>query len=247
MVSTVIGTARRGNRNWVHLDVRAFNGLMEALETGNTLTYPVSDSVDPTGDNATSPGRPATVKTRSCSTPRCLPTLPAATASTSAAPAPTPPRTPLHSTASTYPRSSASRIPHTLATSNTPHRHHALTRHPRTFGQSFIPLARTPCAVLRGQAELPGSAGWTSFSSSGRCGEAGLAPCTGECPDHLLITGPHHLTLVLKEFAEHHNTHRPHRFLDQHPPAALPPFSATIQPLRRDRLGGHLHEYVHVA
>jgi ornithine decarboxylase len=44
MVSTVIGTARRGNRDWAHLDVGAFNGLMEALETGNTLTYPVSDS-----------------------------------------------------------------------------------------------------------------------------------------------------------------------------------------------------------
>ena len=44
MVSTVIGTARRGDRDWVHLDVGAFNGLMEALETGNTLTYPVSDS-----------------------------------------------------------------------------------------------------------------------------------------------------------------------------------------------------------
>ena len=39
MVSTVIGTARRGDRDWVHLDVGAFNGLMEALETGNTTAY----------------------------------------------------------------------------------------------------------------------------------------------------------------------------------------------------------------
>jgi ornithine decarboxylase len=44
MVSTVIGTARRADRDWAHLDVGAFNGLMEALETGNTLNYPVSDS-----------------------------------------------------------------------------------------------------------------------------------------------------------------------------------------------------------
>jgi ornithine decarboxylase len=28
----------------VHLDVGAFNGMMEALETGNRLQYPVSDS-----------------------------------------------------------------------------------------------------------------------------------------------------------------------------------------------------------
>jgi putative transposase len=32
-----------------------------------------------------------------------------------------------------------------------------------------------------------------------------------ECLDHLLITGPRHLTLVLQEFVEHYNTHRPHR------------------------------------
>jgi len=30
-----------------------------------------------------------------------------------------------------------------------------------------------------------------------------------ECLDHLLITGPRHLTLVLQEFVEHYNTHRP--------------------------------------
>jgi len=46
MVSTVIGVAERHGRRWVHLDVGAFNGLMEALETGNQLRYPVSDSRD---------------------------------------------------------------------------------------------------------------------------------------------------------------------------------------------------------
>ncbi|HEY6595249.1 MAG TPA: type III PLP-dependent enzyme, partial [Asanoa sp.] len=44
LVAGVIGTARRGTRDWVHVDVGAFNGMMEALETGNTLAYPVSDS-----------------------------------------------------------------------------------------------------------------------------------------------------------------------------------------------------------
>ena len=70
-----------------------------------------------------------------------------------------------------------------------------------------------------------------------------------ECLDHLIITGPRHLKQVLHEFIEHYNTHRPHRSLDQRPPAGPtpPPSGATIQPLRRDRLGGLVHEYVQVA
>jgi putative transposase len=70
-----------------------------------------------------------------------------------------------------------------------------------------------------------------------------------ECLDHLLITGPRHLAVVLGEFVEHYNTHRPHRLLRQHPPASPPPprSCAAVRPLRRDRLGGLIHEYVHVA
>jgi ornithine decarboxylase len=44
MVATVIGTAQRAGRRWVHLDVGAFNGFMEALESGNLLRFPVTDS-----------------------------------------------------------------------------------------------------------------------------------------------------------------------------------------------------------
>jgi hypothetical protein len=64
-----------------------------------------------------------------------------------------------------------------------------------------------------------------------------------------LIAGPRHLAVVLQEFVEHYNTHRPHRSLDQHPPTGRtpPPSGAIIRPLRRDRLGGLVHEYVHVA
>jgi transposase InsO family protein len=70
-----------------------------------------------------------------------------------------------------------------------------------------------------------------------------------ECLDHLLITGPRHLDIVLHEYVKHFNTHRPHRSLDQRPPdgGAPPRSNATVQPLRRDRLGGLIHEYVHVA
>ena len=70
-----------------------------------------------------------------------------------------------------------------------------------------------------------------------------------ECLDHLLITGPRHLAVVLHEYLEHYNTHRPHRSLGQLPPAGRtpPPSGATARSLRRDRLGGLLHEYVQVA
>ena len=70
-----------------------------------------------------------------------------------------------------------------------------------------------------------------------------------ECLDHILIAGPRHLDVVLREYVQHFNTHRPHRSLDQRPPdGGTPPRSgATVQPLRRDRLGGLIHEYVQVA
>ena len=42
--ATVIGTAVRAGKRWAHLDIGAFNGLMESLETGNRLRFPVSDS-----------------------------------------------------------------------------------------------------------------------------------------------------------------------------------------------------------
>ena len=70
-----------------------------------------------------------------------------------------------------------------------------------------------------------------------------------ECLDYMLITGRRHLAAVLREFVEHYNTHRPHRSLNQHPPAGPtpPPCGATVRPLRRDRLGGLVHEYLQVA
>jgi ornithine decarboxylase len=46
LVAEVIGTASRAGTPWVHLDVGAFNGVMEALETRNRLMFPVRDSVD---------------------------------------------------------------------------------------------------------------------------------------------------------------------------------------------------------
>jgi ornithine decarboxylase len=44
LVATVIGTAERAGRSWLHLDVGAFNGMIETLLTGNQLVYPLADS-----------------------------------------------------------------------------------------------------------------------------------------------------------------------------------------------------------
>jgi hypothetical protein len=62
-----------------------------------------------------------------------------------------------------------------------------------------------------------------------------------ECLDRMLITGERHLRLVLSEYIDHYNSHRPHRALRQEPPAGRvhPAGEQTgIRVLRRDRLGG---------
>jgi ornithine decarboxylase len=44
LVATVIGTAERAGSSWLHLDVGAFNGMIETLLTQNRLVYPLADS-----------------------------------------------------------------------------------------------------------------------------------------------------------------------------------------------------------
>ena len=70
-----------------------------------------------------------------------------------------------------------------------------------------------------------------------------------ECLDRILVLGRRHLEVVLAEYVEHYNRHRPHRSLDQHSPCG-----ATDKPLsspdldvahvrQTDVLGGLIHEY----
>jgi putative transposase len=49
--------------------------------------------------------------------------------------------------------------------------------------------------------------------------ERWISSARRECLDRMLITGERHLRLVLSEYAEHYNVHRPHRALCQSPPA----------------------------
>jgi transposase InsO family protein len=80
--------------------------------------------------------------------------------------------------------------------------------------------------------------------------ERWIASARRECLDRMLITGERHLRLVLSEYTDHYNCHRPHRALQQDPPARRPhppALVANVRVLRRDRLGGLIHEYTQVA
>ncbi|MGH3382115.1 MAG: integrase core domain-containing protein [Actinoallomurus sp.] len=70
-----------------------------------------------------------------------------------------------------------------------------------------------------------------------------------ELLDRILIINAAHLRKVLTEYVNHFNAHRPHRALNQASPLrALPgPVDADIKVIRRDRLGGLIHEYAQVA
>ncbi len=80
--------------------------------------------------------------------------------------------------------------------------------------------------------------------------ERWIASARHECLDRMLIIGERHLRLVLGEYANHYNAHRPHRTLHQNPPAGRADPAAAVTNMRvfrRDRLGGLIHEYAQVA
>jgi putative transposase len=94
-----------------------------------------------------------------------------------------------------------------------------------------VTVIRTPVAAPKGKAHA----------------ERRVGSARRECLDRILILSRSQLEHVLREYVDHHNTHRPHRALDQQSPIPkpipirAPPDQAQIR--RRDRLGGLLHEY----
>jgi transposase InsO family protein len=70
-----------------------------------------------------------------------------------------------------------------------------------------------------------------------------------EILDRILIVNAAHLRKVLTEYKDHFNARRPHRALNQASPLRpLPdPVDADVKVIRRDRLGGLIHEYAQVA
>jgi putative transposase len=72
-----------------------------------------------------------------------------------------------------------------------------------------------------------------------------------ECLDRTLIFGHRHLESVLKTYFAHYNGHRPHRSLDMNSPVPKSPWVTSDAPprsvIRRDALGGLIHEYERAA
>jgi hypothetical protein len=102
------------------------------------------------------------------------------------------------------------------------------------FTSAAVRIIRTPVRAPRANA----------------IAERWIASARRECLDRMLIIGERHLQLVLSEYADHYNGHRPHRTLCQSPPAGrehLPNMGPDVRVLRRDRLGGLIREYAQAA
>jgi transposase InsO family protein len=68
--------------------------------------------------------------------------------------------------------------------------------------------------------------------------------------DRLLIINQRHAAAVLRQYERHYNDHPPHRALGQAAPLQPHPRrtpTAVDNVRQRDRLGGLIHEYLHVA
>jgi putative transposase len=101
------------------------------------------------------------------------------------------------------------------------------------FASEGIQIIKTPIRAPRANAIM----------------ERWIGSLRRELLDRMLILNARHLRRVLAEYEHHFNTHRPHRSLTQAAPLrALPqPDTTDIKIIRRDRLGGAIHEYMQVA
>ena len=101
-------------------------------------------------------------------------------------------------------------------------------------------------AIAHLLSALPSMRPATSGRSSTRIGS-----CRRELLDRTLIWNQRHLMMVLREYEDYYNSHRPHRALKQAAP--LRPLPDGVIDLdqfgvqRRDRAGGVIHEYRLVA
>ena len=77
--------------------------------------------------------------------------------------------------------------------------------------------------------------------------ERWVGSCRHEMLDRTLVWNQRHLMIMLREYEDFYNTHRPHRALNQAAPLRPLPESVTyldhFRIRRRDRAGGVIHEY----
>jgi putative transposase len=101
------------------------------------------------------------------------------------------------------------------------------------FASEGIQIIKTPIRAPRANAIM----------------ERWIGSLRRELLDRMLILNARHLRRVLAEYEHHFTTHRPHRSLGQAAPLrALPQLDTTdTKIIRRDRLGGAIHEYMQVA
>jgi putative transposase len=103
----------------------------------------------------------------------------------------------------------------------------------------------SPRPACESSPRLPGRRGRTRSASGGSPAHGATAPTGSSSP------AGQHLHHVLSEYADHYNTCRPHRTLNQEPPVGrgtyLAPADDNFRIRRRDRLGGLIHEYSQVA
>jgi transposase InsO family protein len=90
-----------------------------------------------------------------------------------------------------------------------------------TSGRPVYVLHASDRAVVMGEDNLVGSL-QQLVTTVLAAGDPCLCSARRECLDRMLIAGERHLRLVLREYADHHNTHRPHRALNQNPPPGEP-------------------------
>jgi hypothetical protein len=115
---------------------------------------------------------------------------------------------------------------------------------------------RNPARTADGTGASPGHVGTDHLDQvqstmwSNAIAERWIGSVRRECLDRMLIAGERHLRLVLDEYIDHYNTHRPHRTLNQRSPIGgvnpVPPDGNT-RVFKRHRLGGLIHEYAQAA
>jgi putative transposase len=113
-----------------------------------------------------------------------------------------------------------------------------------TFTAAFdARFASTGISILRSPERPPRANAYA---------ERWIRTLRAECPDRILIAGPAHLRVVLGDYLERYNTHRPHRSLDQQPPAArrlrVITGDAQLDSVeRKEVLGALINQYTHPA